>query len=347
MFSQRHINDVADKNTLAKYYINIFEPQDRTPELIRVFAEVFGNHSRICNLIPRPFWCHECTEKYINNTNLIIAHLEDNKTFPEVLTVLTQKVLPKILLLNDMVPLVLEDLRVGREPVNTDTIYEFLGINMDPYDPPSSEVLGRCETRTCTTSSDDTCAICLCNFEVGDLVKELICHHSFHDGCVMGWLKNNSTCPICKGSLKTTVAVADLEPYNFLDVLQGVPEEDPEPEPEQDENMDLEEIELMAQELMNRLRERMNAYYAEHHPGEHPPVNVGIHVNPNGFPPVTIHQLVNFLESAGAHVEFLHREVGFTEEEDDEEEDEEDEMPDLVNIDSESESESESDESEE
>ncbi|KAJ3333206.1 E3 ubiquitin-protein ligase rnf13 [Blyttiomyces sp. JEL0837] len=45
----------------------------------------------------------------------------------------------------------------------------------------------------------ECCAICIDEFVVGSRVRELPCHHQFHDSCIDPWLLNhNRLCPICK-----------------------------------------------------------------------------------------------------------------------------------------------------
>uniref|UniRef100_A0A915JST9 RING-type domain-containing protein n=1 Tax=Romanomermis culicivorax TaxID=13658 RepID=A0A915JST9_ROMCU len=43
------------------------------------------------------------------------------------------------------------------------------------------------------------CVICMCDFESKQLLRVLPCSHNFHSKCVDKWLKNNRTCPICRG----------------------------------------------------------------------------------------------------------------------------------------------------
>lgn len=47
---------------------------------------------------------------------------------------------------------------------------------------------------------DECCCICLEGFTRGTVITQLSpCTHRFHHGCVVQWLRNNRTCPICRG----------------------------------------------------------------------------------------------------------------------------------------------------
>ncbi|KAJ3130738.1 hypothetical protein HK100_007591, partial [Physocladia obscura] len=64
------------------------------------------------------------------------------------------------------------------------------------------------------TGASTNCAICFCDFEAGDVIRELACHHIFHVDCIDPWLivpdapsapsssknpphKAHRTCPLC------------------------------------------------------------------------------------------------------------------------------------------------------
>ncbi|KAK4351317.1 hypothetical protein RND71_030630 [Anisodus tanguticus] len=52
------------------------------------------------------------------------------------------------------------------------------------------------------------CCICLGIFQDGDKVKVLpSCQHCFHSECVDKWLRNQSSCPLCRASLRFDSAV--------------------------------------------------------------------------------------------------------------------------------------------
>jgi len=47
-------------------------------------------------------------------------------------------------------------------------------------------------------SGDSMCAICICEFEDEETLRELRCGHIFHTECVDEWFERASTCPLCK-----------------------------------------------------------------------------------------------------------------------------------------------------
>ncbi|KAJ8648554.1 hypothetical protein MRB53_001577 [Persea americana] len=69
------------------------------------------------------------------------------------------------------------------------------------------------------------CAVCLCNIEEGEEMRELRCEHLFHRGCLDAWLGyRHLTCPICRealpGKLPDGTEGAEMEEimsqYSFL-----------------------------------------------------------------------------------------------------------------------------------
>lgn len=55
----------------------------------------------------------------------------------------------------------------------------------------------------------ENCTICQEDFATGDKATKLPCTHSYHTDCVMQWLKEHHTCPICRHALPTEEAVAN------------------------------------------------------------------------------------------------------------------------------------------
>jgi len=48
----------------------------------------------------------------------------------------------------------------------------------------------------------DACPVCADGFVGGETVVEMPCLHCFHDGCLLPWLKDHNTCPVCRHQLE-------------------------------------------------------------------------------------------------------------------------------------------------
>ncbi|KAG6477954.1 RING-H2 finger protein ATL52-like [Zingiber officinale] len=58
-------------------------------------------------------------------------------------------------------------------------------------------------------SSRGDCAVCLSEFQDGELLRLLPkCHHAFHIGCIDTWLRSHINCPLCRVPVVTLVSAA-------------------------------------------------------------------------------------------------------------------------------------------
>jgi hypothetical protein len=46
--------------------------------------------------------------------------------------------------------------------------------------------------------NESQCTTCMDSFNLGEEVGELACHHIFHVDCIIPWLRNHNTCPVCR-----------------------------------------------------------------------------------------------------------------------------------------------------
>ena len=53
-------------------------------------------------------------------------------------------------------------------------------------------------TRIVKDDSCDQCSICLEDYEPDTTVRQLPCNHCFHTDCLIPWLKEHRTCPLCR-----------------------------------------------------------------------------------------------------------------------------------------------------
>lgn len=70
-----------------------------------------------------------------------------------------------------------------------------------PYTPAVGEV----------ASASEICAVCQAAYQQGDGVCTLPCGHDFHHACVLPWLRQRGTCPLCKAGIAPRPAAGPAE----------------------------------------------------------------------------------------------------------------------------------------
>lgn len=88
-------------------------------------------------------------------------------------------------------------------------IFEF-GFNEDfnmrdwpKLPPPASKEAVKNLPEATIESDSESCPICLKKFKIGEKVKEMPCHHKYHDACLTVWLNTTNSCPFCRHELPT------------------------------------------------------------------------------------------------------------------------------------------------
>lgn len=71
------------------------------------------------------------------------------------------------------------------------------------------------------------CTVCLEEYQAKDVVRVLpYCGHAFHVTCIDAWLKQQSTCPICRASMRATAkhrAAATMPPVYYAVAMAQLP----------------------------------------------------------------------------------------------------------------------------
>lgn len=80
--------------------------------------------------------------------------------------------------------------------------------------PASEEALHKLDRRTVDTQMlepEETaeCSICIDEMKVGETAVFLPCKHWFHEDCVVLWLKEHNTCPVCRTPMEKNNAAAN------------------------------------------------------------------------------------------------------------------------------------------
>ncbi|XP_040894479.1 probable E3 ubiquitin-protein ligase RHG1A isoform X2 [Toxotes jaculatrix] len=55
--------------------------------------------------------------------------------------------------------------------------------------------------QSANSAGNTQCQICFCDYTDGEKLRMLPCFHDYHVQCIDRWLKDNTTCPICRANL--------------------------------------------------------------------------------------------------------------------------------------------------
>ncbi|KAL1371638.1 hypothetical protein HN51_001877 [Arachis hypogaea] len=62
------------------------------------------------------------------------------------------------------------------------------------------------------------CAVCLCEFSANEKLRLVpICSHAFHMNCLDTWLLSNSTCPLCRANLSSSIVNQNQNPVRVVE----------------------------------------------------------------------------------------------------------------------------------
>ena len=67
-----------------------------------------------------------------------------------------------------------------------------------------------------------SCSICTSDFELREKVTALRCGHAYHTDCIMKWLTDHSTCPVCRQNVSSWDSTFTMTLEGFYDVDQTI-----------------------------------------------------------------------------------------------------------------------------
>ena len=185
--------------------------------------------------VKKNYWCYNCKKKfsklYIENTTVecifcysqiceeILPSYENNILPPDKFrpySTLPQEEEPTVVRLtnpnNALVQFIMNLINMEYENDEIENILNYI-INNDTNrygSPPAakSEVqklnkYDLTKEKLESFGNENTCSVCKEDFVIGSKLMDLPCKHAFHEECLMPWLNQHDSCPICRYELKT------------------------------------------------------------------------------------------------------------------------------------------------
>mmetsp|Transcript_9454 Transcript_9454/g.13026 ORF Transcript_9454/g.13026 Transcript_9454/m.13026 type:complete len:273 (-) Transcript_9454:165-983(-) len=108
--------------------------------------------------------------------------------------------------------LILDGSRTGNIPDEEDSFQEILNRLMQLHEPKPTPTSSKVLESFPTITSEEAlqlgprCCVCLEDFEADNTEQSIVklqCNHPFHKECVVSWLKDHNTCPVCRYEFQT------------------------------------------------------------------------------------------------------------------------------------------------
>ncbi|KAM9789138.1 E3 ubiquitin-protein ligase RNF126-B-like [Neosynchiropus ocellatus] len=124
---------------------------------------------------------------------------------------------PEVLQQSASEPWALSQLNPVNFPMNSDglgaVISELLNLIGNVGPPPADR--DRIDTIPTVTITEEhmgglECPVCKEDYNIGENVRQLPCNHLFHNDCIVRWLEQHDSCPVCRESLSGQDTTATL-----------------------------------------------------------------------------------------------------------------------------------------
>ncbi|XP_005406085.1 PREDICTED: E3 ubiquitin-protein ligase RNF126 isoform X1 [Chinchilla lanigera] len=89
----------------------------------------------------------------------------------------------------------------GLDAIITQLLNQFENTGPPPADKEKIQALPTIPVTEEHVGSGLECPVCKDDYALGESVRQLPCNHLFHDGCIVPWLEQHDSCPVCRKSL--------------------------------------------------------------------------------------------------------------------------------------------------
>ncbi|XP_072294949.1 E3 ubiquitin-protein ligase RNF126-like [Eucyclogobius newberryi] len=106
----------------------------------------------------------------------------------------------------------------GLDAIITQLLNQFENTGPPPADGDRIRSLPTIQITAEHVASGLECPVCKEDYSVGENVRQLPCSHMFHNNCIIPWLEQHDTCPVCRKSLSgqnTATNPPELSGMNF------------------------------------------------------------------------------------------------------------------------------------
>ncbi|XP_014322668.1 E3 ubiquitin-protein ligase RNF126 isoform X4 [Myotis yumanensis] len=106
----------------------------------------------------------------------------------------------------------------GLDAIITQLLNQFENTGPPPADKEKIQALPTVTVTEEHVGSGLECPVCKDDYELGERVRQLPCNHLFHDNCIVPWLEQHDSCPVCRKSLtgqNTATNPPVMTPVNF------------------------------------------------------------------------------------------------------------------------------------
>ncbi|XP_029561505.1 E3 ubiquitin-protein ligase RNF126 [Salmo trutta] len=106
----------------------------------------------------------------------------------------------------------------GLDSIITQLLNQFENTGPPPADRERIKNLPSIQITEEHVGSSLECSVCKEDYSVGETVRQLPCNHLFHNDCIVPWLEQHDTCPVCRKSLSGQNTATDppgLSGMNF------------------------------------------------------------------------------------------------------------------------------------